>query len=103
MGTKSPQHQLESWIRSQHLICRGTDFIFETVDQSLIDRFEHCLLSLGGEITSIQEVGAWPMGPKRTFKILRVVAKVPRPAGQAFVSYWASNGSTKTRFSEISE
>lgn len=47
MGTKSPQHQLESWIRSQHLICRGTDFIFETVDQSLIERFEHCLLSLG--------------------------------------------------------
>jgi phycoerythrin-associated linker protein len=103
MATKSPQHQLESWIRSQHLICRGTDFIFETVDQSLIERFEVCLLSLGGEVISIREVGAWPMGPKRTFKILRAVAKVPRPAGHVIVSYWASNGSTKTRFSEISE
>ena len=103
MGTKSPERQLESWIRSQHLICRGTDFIFETVDQSLIERFEHCLLSLGGEIISIQEVGAWPMGPRRTFKILRALAKVPRPAGHAIVSYWASYGSTKTRFSEISE
>lgn len=103
MAIKSPQHQLESWIRSQHLICRGTEFIFETVDQSLIERFEVCLLSLGGEVISIREVGAWPMGPKRTFKILRAVAKVPRPAGHSIVSYWASNGSTKTRFSEISE
>ena len=103
MGTKNPQRQMESWIRSQHLICVGTDFIFETVDQSLIERFEHCLLSFGGEIISIREVGAWPMGPRRTFKILRALAKVPRPAGHPIVSYWASYGSTKTRFSEISE
>ena len=103
MGIKSPQRQMESWIRSQHLICRGTDFIFETVDQSLIERFEHCLLSFGGEIISIREVGAWPIGPKRKFKILRALAKVPRPGAHAIVSYWANNGSTKTRFSEISE
>ena len=25
--------QIKAWIRSQHLICDGTDFIFETVDQ----------------------------------------------------------------------
>nr|WP_231605318.1 CpeR family transcriptional regulator [Synechococcus sp. CBW1006] len=103
MDTKNPHQQLEYWIRSQHLICRGTDFIFETVDQSLIERFEQCLLSLGGEIITIREVGAWPMGPKRTFKILRASARVPRPAAHAIVSYWANNGSTKTRFSEISE
>ena len=32
---------MKSWIRSQHLICVGTEFIFETVDQTQLD---NCLL-----------------------------------------------------------
>ena len=31
---KDNKTQIKSWIRSQHLICEGSDFIFETVDQT---------------------------------------------------------------------
>ena len=34
----------------QHLICEGTDFIFETVDQTQLDKFEHCLELIGGRV-----------------------------------------------------
>jgi phycoerythrin-associated linker protein len=103
MGSTSPEKQLRSWIRSQHLICEGTNFIFETVDQTLIDRFESCLTSLGGQILTVHEVGHWPMGPRRCFKILRATARVPRPSCNDVVSYWACHGSTQTRYSEISK
>jgi len=33
MSAIEAEKQLKTWIRSQHLICEGTDFIFETVDQ----------------------------------------------------------------------
>ena len=103
MSNLNTDKQFQKWIRSHHLICRGTDFIFETVDQSLIDRFESCLHAVGGQVVSIKEVGHWPMGPQRCFKILRATAQVPRPACHEIVSYWASKGSFQTRYSEISE
>jgi phycoerythrin-associated linker protein len=103
MNKLSPHKQLQSWIRTQHLICHGTDFIFETVDQTLIDRFESCLHSLGGKVVSVKDVGHWPMGPHRSFRILRAVARVPRPMGHEVVSYWATYGSSRTRYSEISD
>ena len=39
--------QIKAWIRSQHLICDGTDFIFETVDQTQLEKFELCIESMG--------------------------------------------------------
>lgn len=103
MPAKSPEQFMRSWIKSQHLICKGTEFIFETVDQNLIERFEDCLNSLGGEIHSVKQVGLWPMGHNRNFKILRAVARVPRPACNEIVNFWALNGSFTTRYSEINE
>ena len=94
--------QLRSWIRSQHLICLGTDFVFETVDQAQLERFECCLRSIGGYLREVNAVGNWPMGPNRSFKILRACATVPRPGGEDLVQYWAKHGSSNTRFSEIS-
>ncbi|NBV69332.1 MAG: hypothetical protein EBR69_01235 [Synechococcaceae bacterium WB4_2_0805] len=41
------EKQLKEWIRSHHLICVGTDFVFETIDQTQLDRFENCLEALG--------------------------------------------------------
>ena len=85
--------QLKTWVRSQHLICVGTDFIFETVDQTQLDKFEMCIQSI---------VGNWPMGPRRSFKILRATCSVPRPGGENIVTYWAKKGSRQTRYSDIS-
>lgn len=92
---------MRGWIRTQHLICFDQDFIFETVDQSHLDRFERSLTELGGRIRSVEAVGNWPMGSGRAFKILRAKASVPRPGGEKIVQYWAKNGSNETRYSEI--
>ena len=54
--------QIKSWIRSQHLICAGTDFIFETVDQTQLEKFERCIEEIGGRVRSVKAVGNWPMG-----------------------------------------
>ncbi|EAU70280.1 MAG: CpeR family transcriptional regulator [Parasynechococcus sp.] len=93
--------QIKAWIRSQHLICDGTDFIFETVDQTQLEKFELCIESMGGKVRAIKAVGNWPMGPNRSFKILRAIASVPRPGGEEFVTYWAKKGNHQTRYSEI--
>ena len=50
---KNAEKQLKTWIRSQHLICVGTDFVFETVDQSHLDKFEQCIENLGGHIRTV--------------------------------------------------
>ena len=93
--------QIKSWIRSQHLICAGTDFIFETVDQTQLEKFEKCIQEIGGRVRTVKAVGNWPMGPKRSFKILRAIASVPRPGGEELVTYWAKKGKNQTRYSEI--
>ena len=56
--------QMKSWIRSQHLICVGTDFIFETVDQTQLDKFETSIQAIGGRIRTVKAIGNWPMGPR---------------------------------------
>ena len=73
---KDSKSQMKSWIRSQHLICEGSDFIFETVDQTQLEKFEAIMESLGGRVRAVKAVGNWPMGPKRSFKILRAIASV---------------------------
>ena len=102
MAFADSEKQLKAWIRSQHLICEGTDFIFETVDQTHLEKFEHCIEQLGGSVRKVSAAGNWPMGPKRTFKILRATATVPRPGGEGLVTYWAKRGTTRTRYAEIS-
>ena len=101
MNQNEATKYLRGWIRSQHLICFDQDFIFETIDQSHLDRFENCLIALGGKVRSVDAIGNWPMGTGRTFKILRAKAYVPRPGGEKIVEYWAKNGSITTRYSEI--
>ena len=101
MPSLPAEKQLRAWIRSQHLICIGTDFIFETVDQAQLERFECCLEAIGGRLQDIKAVGNWPMGDNRCFKILRARASVPRPGGEPLVEYWAARGKTHTRYSEI--
>lgn len=102
MDIEWAQKQFRNWIRTQHLICVGQDFIFETVDQMQLERFQDCLKFIGGDVRVVRAVGNWPMGPRRTFKILRAEAAVPRPRGLEIQRYWANHGSFQTRFSEIS-
>ena len=71
MSAIEAEKQLKTWIRSQHLICEGTDFVFETVDQTHLEKFERCIEAIGGRVRKIAAAGNWPMGPRRTFKIHR--------------------------------
>ena len=102
MDIEKAKSHLKNWVRTQHLICSGTDFIFETVDQTQLERFQICLEAIGGKLDTVHAVGNWPMGPQRTFKILRAHACVPRPQGLEIQIYWATHGSLHTRFREIS-
>jgi phycoerythrin-associated linker protein len=95
------EKQIKAWIRSQHLICEGSDFIFETVDQTQLEKFERCIELMGSKVRTVKAVGNWPMGPNRSFKVLRAIASVPRPGGEELVTYWAKKGSQTTRYSEI--
>ena len=75
--------------------------MFETVDQTQLEKFEQCIVEIGGKVRQIKAVGNWPMGPNRSFKILRAIASVPRPGGENLVTYWAKRGAEQTRYSEI--
>ena len=60
--------QLKAWIRSQHLICEGSDFIFETVDQSQLEKYEACLQRLEAESEASKPLatGQWaPNDPSK--------------------------------------
>ena len=98
---ENSKKQIKAWIRSQHLICEGTDFVFETVDQTQLEKFEQCVEAIGGRVRTVKAVGNWPMGPNRSFKILRAIASVPRPGGEELVTYWAKKGSNQTRYSDF--
>ena len=64
MSAIEAEKQLKTWIRSQHLICEGNDFIFETVDQTHLEKFERCIEAIGGRVRKIAAAGNWPMGAK---------------------------------------
>lgn len=95
------ENLLKGWIRSQNLICISNQFVFETVDQTALEKFENCIVLLGGQIKSITAIGNWPMGPRRSFKILRAIALIPKTNSQNLVIYWAKKGSKNTRYNEI--
>ena len=98
---ENSEERSKAWSRSQQLICEGTDFVFETVDQTQLEKFEQCVEAIGGRVRTVKAVGNWPMGPNRSFKILRAIASVPRPGGEELVTYWAKKGSNQTRYSDI--
>ena len=45
--------KMQGWIRSRHLICTDNKIIFESYDYSAVERFEECLISLGGRISFV--------------------------------------------------
>ena len=51
------EKQIKAWIRSQHLICEGSDFIFETVDQTQLEKFERCIELMGSKVRTVKAVG----------------------------------------------
>ncbi len=91
--------KMQAWIRSRHLICSGNFFIFETLDYSAIERFEKCVISLGGTLISVDPTKRVWLGNHRQILLYQVKASLHTPHHE-LKQYWFKNGSVHTRFSE---
>lgn len=91
------QKKMKGWIRSRHLICSGSFFIFETVDYGMIERFSDCIAVLGGAVISVDPVDKIWMGNHRQVMLYRVKASLLTP-GHKLKQYWIKYGSFRTRF-----
>lgn len=91
--------KLRVWIRSRHLICEGSFFIFETVENSAIERFSDCIRSLGGTVISVQPVKKVWIGNHRQVLLQRVKASLLIPNND-LKQYWIKFGGVRTRFDE---
>ena len=91
------QKKMQCWIRSRHLICSGNFFIFETVDYSAVDRFDECIVALGGTIISVDPVGKIWMGDHRQVILYRAKASLHTPC-HTLKQYWLKYGSFRSRF-----
>lgn len=91
------QKKIQGWIRSRHLICSGSFFVFETVDYGTIERFSDCISTLGGAVISVDPVDKVWMGNHRQVVLYRVKASLLTP-GHQLKQYWIKYGSFRTRF-----
>lgn len=91
------QKKMQYWIRSNHLICSGNFFVFETVNYSAVDRFLKCIAALGGTVISVDSVDKVWMGNHRQVVLYRVKASLyTRSPG--LKQYWLKYGSFRTKF-----
>ena len=91
--------KMQAWIRSRHLICSGNFFIFETLDYSAVERFEQCVISLGGTLISVEPTKRVWMGNHRQLLLYQAKASLHTPHHD-LKQYWYKNGSFNTRFDE---
>lgn len=91
--------KMQSWIRSRHLICSQNQLIFETFDYSTIERFEECLVSLGGKLQSVDTLKRVWRGNHRQVFLYQAKATFPT-ANNPIQQYWYENGSLYTRFDD---
>jgi phycoerythrin-associated linker protein len=91
------QKKMQSWIRSRHLICSGHFFVFESPDNSAIERFTDCVEVLGGTLISVEPIDKLWVGQHRQVFLYQARASlfVPWPDLKA---YWLKYGSFRSRF-----
>jgi phycoerythrin-associated linker protein len=91
--------KMQAWIRSHHLICSENFFIFETFDYPAVERFEECIVSLGGTLISVEPVKRIWMGNHRQVVLYQAKATLNTPHHE-LKQYWFKYGSFYTRFDE---
>lgn len=93
------RRKMQAWIRSRHLICSGSFFLFETLDYTAVERFEQCVISLGGSLISVEPSRRIWMGNHRQVILYQAKASLHTPHHE-LQQYWYKHGSLKTRFDE---
>jgi phycoerythrin-associated linker protein len=91
--------KMQAWIRSRHLICSGNFFIFESVEYSAIERFEECVISLGGTFISVEPIKRVWMGNHRQVILYQAKASLHTP-NHELKQYWFKYGSFQTKFDD---
>ena len=93
------QKKMQTWIRSRHLICSKNELVFETYDYPAIERFEECLITLGGELVSVDTLRKVWRGNHRQV-VLYQAKGIFKTQLNPIQQYWYANGSLHTRFDE---
>lgn len=91
--------KMETWIRSRHLVYTENCLIFETFDYSTIERFEECVISLGGYLISVEALKKVWRGNHRQVILYQAKANLKTPH-HPLKNYWYKNGSFSTKFDE---
>lgn len=91
--------KMQAWIRSRHLICAGHFFIFETLECSAVERFEECIVSLGGTLISVEPVKKVWIGNHRQVLLYQAKASLNIPNND-LKQYWIKYGGFYTKFDE---
>ncbi len=93
------QKKLQAWIRSRHLICSGNFFILETVEYSMVERFEDYIACLGGTLICVEPLKKVWIGNHRQVVLYRAKASLHTPHHE-LKQYWFKYGGFYTRFDE---
>lgn len=91
--------KMQTWIRSRHLIFDGQYIIFETFEYPAIERFEECIISLGGSLISVEPFKRIWMGNHRQVILYQAKASLHTPHHD-LQQYWFKYGRFYTRFDE---
>ena len=91
--------KMQAWIRSRHLICSGNFFILKTLEYSTVERFEECLVSLGGSLISVEPIKKVWIGSHRQVILYQAKASLHTPSHD-LKQYWIKYGGFYTRFDE---
>lgn len=89
--------KLQIWIKSHHLICHGNFFVLETVEYSMVERFEQYITILGGSLISVESTKKIPMGNHRQVILYQAKASLHTPHHD-LKEYWEKHGSLCTKF-----
>ncbi|WP_069790609.1 hypothetical protein A5482_004695 [Cyanobacterium sp. IPPAS B-1200] len=91
--------KLQTWIKSKHLICSGSFFILETVEYSMIERFETFIRVLGGTLITVDSSKRILIGNHRKVILYQAKASLHTPHHD-LRDYWKENGCNYTYFDE---
>ncbi|BAQ63870.1 CpeR family transcriptional regulator [Geminocystis sp. NIES-3709] len=93
----SATKKLQVWIKSNHLICDGNFFVLETVEYSMVERFEQYITILGGSLISVESRKKITIGNRRQVILYQAKASLHTPYHD-LKEYWHKYGSLSTKF-----
>ena len=97
----SATKKLQIWIKSRHLICAGHFFVLETVEYSMVERFEEYISILGGTLISVESIKRIFIGNHRQVILYQAKASLYNPnPHHDLKEYWYKYGALSTRFSQ---